>query len=253
MRIETKKLSYLKPYGNNAKEHPHGQIERIKESIRSFGFNDPIAIDEEGTIIEGHGRYAALTELGWEECECIILPHMTEDQKNAYRLVHNQLTMESGFDLEMLERELKAIDIDLDGFGLGLEELEKKLKRDKGLSDDGFDLEEALRGEEAPKAKRGDIYILGQHRLMCGDSLDPKDVEALMDGELADIVMTDPPYNVAYEGAAGRILNDAMGLEEWKSFNERMFASIAASTRAGGRYTSGALRASRPTPWRMRA
>ena len=126
MQITKKKLDEIKPYEKNAKLHPERQIEQIKKSIEEFGNNDPIAIDEEGIIIEGHGRYEALKELGYEEAEVIILSDLSEEQKNAYRLVHNQLTMNSGFDLEMLKEELGSIDLDLDDFDFNLVEMENE-------------------------------------------------------------------------------------------------------------------------------
>ena len=121
MKIEKRRLDEIHPYAGNAKLHPAEQVEQIKKSIEQFGNNDPIAVDEEGVIIEGHGRYLALKELGYDEAEVIVLYGMTEDEKNAYRLVHNQLTMNSGFDLELLEEELKAIDIDLEDYGFSTE------------------------------------------------------------------------------------------------------------------------------------
>ena len=118
MEIIKIKLNEIKPYENNAKQHPKEQIEQIKKSIEEFGNNDPIAIDENNTIIEGHGRYYALKELGYEEAECIRLTHLNEEQKKAYILVHNKLTMNSDFDFEILNNELADIfNIDMENFG----------------------------------------------------------------------------------------------------------------------------------------
>lgn len=124
MEIEKKRLDEIHPYAGNAKLHPAEQVEQIKKSIEQFGNNDPIAIDEDGIIIEGHGRYLALKELGYDEAEVIVLKGMTEDEKNAYRLVHNQLTMNSGFDLELLQEELQGIGIDLEEYGFSSDEEE---------------------------------------------------------------------------------------------------------------------------------
>ena len=122
MEITRLRLADLKPYANNVKLHPKEQIEQIKQSIKEFGNNDPIAVDEDYVIIEGHGRYQALTEMGEEYAECIVLEGMTEDQKNAYRLVHNKLTMNSDFDLAGLQEELDKIAIDMEKYDFLMED-----------------------------------------------------------------------------------------------------------------------------------
>lgn len=142
MKIEIVNIHDLIPYGNNAKEHPKEQIEQIKKSIIDFNNNDPIAIDENNVIIEGHGRYEALKELGYEQVECIRLDHLNDDQKKAYRLVHNKLTMNSDFNFDLLEEELKTInDIDMGFFDFDLsmfDEIEKEIKEEanKKLTDE---------------------------------------------------------------------------------------------------------------------
>lgn len=142
MEIEIISIHDLVPYGNNAKEHPKEQIEQIKESIIKFHNNDPIAIDENNVIIEGHGRYEALKELGYEQVECIRLSHLNDDQKKAYRLVHNKLTMNSDFNFDLLEEELKTInDIDMGFFDFDLsmfDKIEKEIKEEanKKLTDE---------------------------------------------------------------------------------------------------------------------
>lgn len=121
MEIIKVPIDDLVPYAGNAKQHPAEQIAQIKESIELFGFNDPIAIDPDNVIIEGHGRVIALQELGWKEVECIRLAHMTDEQRRAYTLIHNKLTMNTGFDLELLAEELKQIEgIDMGAFDLSL-------------------------------------------------------------------------------------------------------------------------------------
>lgn len=185
MEIVKIKIKDIIPYENNVKEHPKEQIEQIKKSIKEFGNNDPIAIDENNVIIEGHGRLMALEELGYEEAECIILNSLTEEQKNAYRLVHNKLTMNSGFDLEGLEEELKKIkNIDMPKFDLNLKDLEDELSKlrdkDKEVEEDDFDIDEELEGTEEPIVKRGEIWKLGDHYLMCGDSTSKEDIQKLM-------------------------------------------------------------------------
>ena len=125
LKVEYVKLDDIKPYSNNAKRHPKKQIEQIKKSIKEFGFNDPIAIDENNTIIEGHGRYEALKQLQYNEVQCIRLMNLTEEQKKAYILVHNKLNMETGFDDEILWNELNDIlDINMDDFGFNIDNID---------------------------------------------------------------------------------------------------------------------------------
>ena len=212
MKIEKINISEITEYENNAKLHPREQIEQIKKSIQEFGNNDPIAIDENNVIIEGHGRYKALQELGFEEVEVIRLSHMDDEQKRAYILAHNKLTMNSGFDIELLNSELESIvNIDMEDFGFDYYE------PDSEVEEDDFEVEET----KEPIAKLGDIYQLGRHRLMCGDSTDPDQLAKLVDGQQIDLIVTDPPYNVAYEGGteeALTIMNDSMDNESFRKF-----------------------------------
>lgn len=177
MKIEIIGIHDLIEYENNAKEHPQEQIEQIKKSIIDFNNNDPIAIDENNVIIEGHGRYKALKELGYEQVECIRLSHLNDDQKKAYRLVHNKLTMNSDFDFSILEQELRNIDtIDMKYFDFDMDFLFDDDKKE--VEEDDFDIEENIPDE--PKTKYGDIWILGNHRLMCGDATKKEDIEKLL-------------------------------------------------------------------------
>lgn len=192
MQITKIAMADIVPYENNVKLHPKEQIEQIKKSIVDFGNNDPIAVDENNVIIEGHGRYEALKELGYEEAECIVLTGLTEDQKNAYRLVHNKLTMNSDFDMKGLEEELNKIDMDLTAFDFApfnMDEEEKEIIEDEAPEVDEY---------HEPIAKVGDIWELGNHRLMCGDSTKKENVERLTEGKLVDLVFTDPPYGYEY-------------------------------------------------------
>ncbi len=238
MKIEKIKVSDLKPYENNAKIHTKEQVEQIKKSILEFGFNDPIAVDENNMIVEGHGRLMAVKALGYTEVDCIRLDGMTDEQKRAYIHVHNQLTLNTGFDLGILEAELKSIEnIDMGAFGFDMD-FEIDTDFDVEATEDDFEAEPP----EEPKAKLGDIYQLGRHRLMCGDSTSIKDVEKLMGGEKATMGFTDPPWNVNYgalkeDNAQGykprTILNDFMGTEDFKEFMNKAFASLNFSMKDG--------------------
>ena len=190
LKIEYVDINCIKPYKNNAKLHPKEQIEQIKKSIEQFGMDDPIGIWKD-EIVEGHGRLIACKELGYQEVPIIRLDHLTDEERKAYTLAHNKLTMNSDFDLDILNNELDDIlNIDMSVFGFDLDfedEEEKEIIED-----------EVPEVPEEPKAKLGDIYQLGNHRLMCGDSTSEEDVAKLMNGVKADMVMTDPPYNVDY-------------------------------------------------------
>lgn len=187
LKIEYIPIDDIKTYENNAKLHPAEQIEQIKKSIQEFGFNDPIAIDENNVIIEGHGRYIACKELGINEVPIIRLNELDEEHKRAYMLVHNKLTMNSDFDIDTLNFELEEINLDMSDYGFEINEIEEEKEVEEV---------EVPEVPEEPKSKLGDIYQLGNHRLMCGDSTDVKQVEKLMNGEIASIEITSPPYNV---------------------------------------------------------
>lgn len=197
MKIVKRKISELKPYENNAKIHTPEQVAQIAESIRQFGFNDPIAIDEHDMVIEGHGRLLALQEMGWTEVECIPLEGLNEDQKRAYIHIHNQLTMNTGFDLDILEQELRSIEgIDMGFFGFDLDfAIDADFDFDDGESAQA-ELESKVAATE-PRAQKGQLWQLGRHRLMVGDSTSAADVDRLTGGAAMDLCVTDPPYNVA--------------------------------------------------------
>lgn len=195
MQIVKLKLEDIKPYKNNAKIHTPEQIEQIKKSIEQFGMNDPIAVwGKDNIIVEGHGRLEALKELGYTEVECIRLDNLTDEERKAYTLAHNKLTMNTDFDFDILNEELEDItDIDMSDFGFDLNFDDEQ----KEIEEDDFNIEENI--PEKPKSKYGDIYQLGNHRLMCGDSTKEEDVEKLMNGDKADMVFTDPPYGYKYQ------------------------------------------------------
>lgn len=210
VKIEKISIEKIKPYENNAKLHPPEQIDQIKKSNKEFGDNDPIAVDENNIIIEGHRRYQALKELGFNEAHIIRLTHLNEQQKKAYILAHNKLTMNTGFDFDTLNLELDTIS------DFGFEKLDFiDENHQEQIEDEIPDV------PDKPKAKLGDIYKLGNHRLMCGDSTKRQDIEKFMNGNKADMVFTDPPYNMSFNGRSGNfeiIKNDDLNKEDFKKF-----------------------------------
>jgi site-specific DNA-methyltransferase (adenine-specific) len=239
LQIELVPIGSIRPYENNAKIHTREQIEQIKKSIEEFGNNDPIAIDGEGVIIEGHGRLMALQELGYTEVEVIRLGHLNEEQRKAYTLIHNKLTMNTGFDLDILATELQAIEnINMKDYDFELDINDDMVIED--IEEDNFSPEVP---EEAT-AKRGQVYQLGEHRLMCGDSTSPADVQKLMGDEQADCLCTDPPYNVNYGGdehspASGKhrvIENDNLTDSEFYKFLLAFYQNAEAALKPGGSF-----------------
>ena len=200
LKVEYVDIDTIKPYKNNAKLHPKEQIEQIKKSIENFGMNDPIGIWN-NEIVEGHGRILACKELGYKQIPVIKLDHLTDEERKSYIIAHNKLTMNSDFDIDILRTELenlKELDFDLELTGFNVDELDDILGKNEEeveIVEDDFDIETP----EEPKAKLGDIYQLGSHFLMCGDSTNIDDVEKLMDGNKADMVFTDPPYGYNYQ------------------------------------------------------
>lgn len=215
MKIELLAIDKIKMYENNAKLHPREQIEQIKKSILEFGNNDPIAVDEHNVIIEGHGRFVALKELDYDEVEIIRLSHMTDEQKRAYILAHNKLTMNSGFDMEVLELELEGItNIDMEDFGFDFEEIEVMGEDIEEVEQDEYD--EELR---ETNIKPGDIFQLGEHRLSCGDSTDATHIQKLLDGVKVDTAYTDPPYGMKKEKDG--VQNDNLNYDDLLEFNKK--------------------------------
>ena len=193
LQVEYVDISTIKPYKGNAKTHPKEQIEQIKKSMQEFGMKDPIGIWH-NEIVEGHGRYLALKELGEKTIPIIRLDDLTDEQRRAYTLVHNQLTMNSGFDLDTLKVELDNIgEIDMSEFGFNLDGIGEEPQE---VQEDDFDVEPP----EEPTSALGDIYQLGEHRLMCGDSTNAEDVAKLINGAKIELTFTDPPYEIGPAG-----------------------------------------------------
>lgn len=227
MQIVYKKVNELIPYINNSRTHSEEQVNQIVASINEFGFTNPLLIDEKDNIIAGHGRLLASKKLKMEEVPCIVLSGLTEAQKKAYIIADNKMALNAGWDDELLKIELenlKELDFDLELIGFNVDELEDifQAEEEQEIVEDDFDIEPP----EEPKAKLGDIYQLGNHRLMCGDSTSEEDVAKLMNGVKADMVFTDPPYNANYSSRVdinrrkpwGGILNDKMNYDDFDNF-----------------------------------
>lgn len=202
MNIVEKTLKEIHPYENNPRKNDNA-VDAVAASIREFGFKIPIVIDSDGVIVAGHTRYKAATKLGLKKVPCIIADDLTEDQVKAFRLADNKVGEIAEWDFDALADELGDIQMNMEQFGF---EIDMSLDDDTAeVVEDNFDEEPP----EEPVTLLGDIYELGRHRLICGDSTDPKVIATLMDGETADLLLTDPPYNIAYEGGTGlTIQND---------------------------------------------
>ena len=250
MNIEQVKIDKLIPYARNSRTHSENQVAQIAASIKEFGFTNPVLIDETGSIIAGHGRVLAARKLAIADVPSIRLTHLTEAQKKAYVIADNKLALNAGWDDEMLAVELtdlKDMGFDLDLTGFSTNEIEALLAPagTEGLTD-----EDAVpEVPEAPVTVLGDVWLLGKHRVMCGDSTSIDAVEKLMAGGGADMFLTDPPYNVAYGGAGGNaanknkvdggkrntntILNDDMSDDAFRQFLRDAFTTATTAMKPG--------------------
>ena len=226
LNIVYKKISELKEYEKNPRKNDKA-VEAVANSIQSFGFKVPIIIEPDGTIVAGHTRVKASKKLGIDEVPCIIASDLSPDQLRAFRIADNKTAELADWDLDLLVEELKGIEMDMEQFGF--DDLEKLLDRD--VLEDEF--EEEL--PEVAYSKKGDVFVFGKHRLMCGDSTKSEDVEKLRDGALMDMVFTDPPYNVDYEGQDGmKIQNDKQSDEDFYNFLLSAFKNMYDSLKPGG-------------------
>lgn len=233
-------LEKLVPYQNNARTHSKEQILKLRSSLREFGFVNPVLIDRDCNIIAGHGRVEAAKLEGIAEIPCVLVEHLTEAQKKAYILADNRLAMDAGWDKELLALELeglKELNFDLNLTGFEAAEIEQLFSNihSKDIADDDFDVDAAL--EKPAVSKTGDIWLLGRHRLICGDSTLSETYEKLMDGKKANLVVTDPPYNVNY--SAGKenervIKNDNMEDKKFYEFLLAAFKHIYENLEDGG-------------------
>ncbi len=238
MNIEKIDISVLIPYARNARTHSDEQIAQIAGSIKEFGFNNPVLIDKDNGVIAGHGRLAAARKLGLKEVPCIRLEHLTETQRKAYILADNRIALNSGWEAELLSLELSELldgGVNLESLGFDADEIDallNKIEPTEGLTDEDATPEVP----EEPVTKPGDVWILGKHRLMCGDSTSFQALEALCQDQAVDMWLTDPPYNVAYEGKtkdALKIQNDSMDDEQFRQFLRDSYVAADAVMKPG--------------------
>jgi site-specific DNA-methyltransferase (adenine-specific) len=222
MQVENRPIAQLKGYARNTRTHSPAQVDQIAASIKEFGFTNPILVDPADVLIAGHGRLEAAKSLGMIEVPVIVLSHLSEAQRRAYIIADNKLALNAGWDDEMLTLELadlQASGFDLDLTGFGLDEISGLLAPagKGGLTDP----DDAPLPPEKPCSSPGDVWVMGRHRLLCGDSTNKDDLAKLCENQLVDMWLTDPPYNVAYEGKtkdALKIKNDEMGNDQFRQF-----------------------------------
>jgi len=220
-RLELRPISELVPYARNARIHSDEQIRQLRASLREFGFVAPVLIDLKNNIISGHARVMAAAAEDMEQGPCVLVEHLTDAQRRAYILADNRLAEQASWDDELVRIELQALqDAGIDITITGFSDDDVKLEDAIDPVDDAYEPELPVN----PRSERGQIYQLGRHRLMCGDATDSADLSALMDGQQAHLLLTDPPYNVDYTGAHGKKLeNDALSDKDYYDFLRRAF------------------------------
>ena len=227
---EIKLISDLIPYINNSRTHSDEQVNQIASSIKEFGFTSPILIDEQGGLIAGHGRVMAAKKLGLIDAPCIMLEGLTDAQKKAYVIADNQLPMNAEWDLDKLKLEienLEELDFDISLLGFDDDFLDELMPEE--ITDGLVDEDECPALEDNPVSVLGDIWQLGKHRLMCGDSTSIDAVDKLMNGNKVDLLFTDPPYNVAFNGRSGKhdvIKNDNLSDDDFNGFIDEVIQTI---------------------------
>jgi len=234
-RIERWPIERLKPYERNARTHTALQIQQIAKSIAEFGFTNPILVDSQDGIIAGHARLLAARELGRSEVPVIVLSHLSEAQKRAYILADNQLALNAGWDDEILRAELASLEaqgFDLDLVGFEADELKALLEDEPSYGDP----DDAPAPLVIPVSRPGEVWILGSHRILCGDALDPSHLDLVLDGDKADMVFTDAPYGVRYQPASKQahrpIANDNLG-DGFEPFLYQACVNMLRVTRGG--------------------
>ena len=223
--VEVKKLI---PYANNSRTHTDEQIAKVMASIKEFGFINPILITDEYVVTAGHCRLIAAQRLGLEKVPCIKENYLTPAQRKAYVIADNRLALDAGWDENLLKielEELEGVDFDLSLTGFDEKELNDLFKTQVEVEDDDYDLSAAL--EKASFVKRGDVWVVGRHRLVCGDATNPDDVNLLMDGKRANLVLVDPPYGVDFKSSSGlKIKNDALKGDNFVNFLYGAFVNL---------------------------
>ena len=222
MEITNKRIADIIPYATNAKKHDKRQINNVAESIKQYGFVQPIVIDRDGVIVIGHCRALAAKKLGMQEVPCVCVDDLTQEQVNALRLVDNK-SNESDWDYDLLADEIPGLDLSAFDFDWGLPEITEEV-----IEDEAPEIDE----DAEPITKLSDIWQLGRHRLMCGDSTDKETVELLMDGKKADMVFTDPPYGMKKE--ADGVLNDNLNYDDLLEFNKKWIPLTFSNTKENG-------------------
>ena len=231
-------IEKLVPYVNNARTHSPEQINKLRASLREFGFINPVIIDRDYGVIAGHGRILAAKEENIREVPCVFADHLTEAQKKAYIIADNRMAMDAGWDEQLLRVEIEALqEMDFDPMLTGFDEDELAQLfggDDSGdVADDDFDLTAAL--EKASFVEQGDIWTVGRHRLLCGDATNADDVSRLMDGQSANLMLTDPPYGVSFESSSGlTIKNDSIKGDRFYQFLLDAFTNMRAHMEKGG-------------------
>jgi DNA modification methylase len=220
MTVQEMRLDQIKPYKNNPRKNDEA-VSAVAASIREFGFKQPIVVDADGVIIVGHTRYKAAQSLGLETVPVLVASDLSDEQAKAYRLADNKTNELAEWDFQLLSEELEGLNIDMEQFGFEFPDVFDEAE----ITED-----ETPEQPAEPKAKRGDIYKLGRHRLMCGDSTVLTDVQKLMGGKQAHMVFTDPPWNVNYGADDNngsyrprQIINDSMDTEDFKDFMNGAF------------------------------
>lgn len=240
MQIENQPIDRLIPYARNSRTHSEEQVAQVAASIREFGFTNPVLIDGEGGIIAGHGRVMAARKLGLADVPCIRLAHLSDAQKRAYIIADNKLALNAGWDDEMLALEfqdLQGMGFDLELTGFGMDDIGELLAELDAMPEGNTDADETPAVQVEVKSQPGDVWLLGKHRIMCGDSTNAEQVQKLLGGAIPHLMVTDPPYGVEYDAnwrneamradgtpiagrAVGKVLNDdrADWREAWALF-----------------------------------
>lgn len=212
-------IETLIPYARNSRTHSDEQVAQIAASIKEFGFLSPVVVSEDNTILCGHGRVLAARKLGLKKVPCIKENYLTEAQKRAYIIADNKLSLNAGWDMDLLAieiSELQCENFDIDLLGFDEKELSKIFDGGNEVKDDDFNVEEELKNP--PITKPGDVWKLGRHTLICGDSTKEETYRSLLEDKKVNLILTDPPYNVNYEGSAGKIKNDNMENDKFYEF-----------------------------------